>query len=264
MQTSSSPNPFRPTLLRRSTSLLVAGLATLAFVTPGCGGGDDDTASKSSGDRPESSTTEKSSGDGNGIASGILDRASTSAKFGDDSGFDDAVAECVGSSVIDSLGEEQAEAMSNAEVSEYTDEELTALADAFDECVPGELIAESMTVSFYESAGATTEPSIETVQCVADALDGRTGQVVKEGAKADAGGFPALTLAVMDGCVPPEDVAALLKTAFLDAGLTEAQADCTATALQGQISVSDLAVAGLSDDNPELEAKVQQAAQACA
>lgn len=258
MQSSPTPIPFR-----RGVALVLTGLATLAFAAGGCSSSSDDTAEKKSDERPESTTTtEASSGDG--IASGILDRASSSAKLGSGSGFDDDIAECVGNSVIDSLGEEQATAMSEADLADYSPEELTALADAFDECVPGHIIAEDMTVSFYESAGATTEPSIETVQCVADALDGKTGQIVKEGAKADAGGFPALTLAVMDSCVPPQDVAALLKAAFLDAGLTESQADCTATALQDQISVSDLAAAGLSDDNPELEAKVQAAAQTCA
>ena len=248
---------------RRTSALLLAVLATFAFVAAACGGDDDEASPSKSSDERETTTTEKDKKTDAGIASGILDSVSKSGKF-DESGLGEDVELCLGESLIDELGVDAAEEMGSADPTTYSEEELDALVNAFDACVPGSAIAESMTTSFYESAGAKTAPSSEVVDCVASELDGRTGQVVREGVAVDSGEVPQLTLQIMDACVPPADVTALLQAAFVDAGLTEAQATCTANALEGQISVSDLAQAGHEDGSPELEAKVEAAAQSCA
>ncbi|UDY37097.1 hypothetical protein [Dermatobacter hominis] len=257
-------NPQSPTpgLGRRTSALLLAVLATFAFVAAACGGDDDEASPSKSSDERETTTTEKDDGGDSGIASGILDSAAKSGQF-DDSGLGEDVELCLGQSIIDAVGEDQAQQMAEGDISTYTAEEVDALATAFDDCVPGSALAESMTTSFYESAGATTAPSSTVVDCVAGELDGRTGQVVKEGVAVDSGQVPELTLQIMDTCVPPEDVTALLQSAFVDAGLTEAQATCTANALSGQITVSELAQAGLDDGSSEITAKVEAAAQSC-
>jgi hypothetical protein len=248
---------------RRTSALLLAVLATFAFVAAACGGDDDEATPSKNSDERETTTTETDEDADTGIASGILDSASKGGTF-DDSGFDEDVELCVGESIIDAVGEDTAQQMADGDPSTYSPEELDALAAAFDECVPGSALAESMTDSFYKSAGSKTPPSAEVVDCVATELDGRTGTVIKEGVAVDSGEMPELTLQIMDRCVPPADVTALLQAAFVDAGLTEAQATCTANALNGQISVSELAEAGAaSGGSPELEAKVEAAAQSC-
>ena len=248
---------------RRTSALLLAVLATFAFVAAACGGDDDEATPSKKSDERETTTTESDDGGDTGIASGILDSAAKGGQF-DDSGFGEDVELCLGQSIIDAVGEDEAQAMADGDISDYTAEQVDALATAFDDCVPGSALAESMTSSFYESAGSQTPPSASVVACVGDQLDGRTGQVVKEGVAVDSGQLPELTLQIMDTCVPPEDVTALLQSAFVDAGLTEAQATCTANALNGQISVSELAQAGAADgESPELQAKVEAAAQGC-
>ena len=244
--------------LSRTSSVLLAVLATFAFVAA-AGGGGDETVSKSSEER-ETTTTEDADP---GIASGILDRATSGAGFDSDE-FDSDVEECIGESVIDSVGESGAEDMMSADPADYSSEQVDALVQAFNDCVPGSAMAPSLVSSFYEGMGAT-EPSDPTmVDCVADEIDGRTGELVGEGLAVEAtDAFPELTLQVMDKCMPPEDLTALLTDAFASSGLTETQASCVAAALEGQISVTELAEAGMGTGSPELEAKVQAAAAGC-
>lgn len=249
----------RRTRTRRLNALLAASIAPLALMAVACGGSDDDTASKDSDSR-ETTTTAKA---GSGVASGILEKASQSGQF-DASDFDEDLEECVGESVIDSLGESEAEAMVEIEVSDYTTDQIDALAVAFNDCVPGQVIAPMLVSSFYEGMGAV-EPSDPTmVDCVAAFVDGRTGDIVREGAAAQAtDAVPEVTIQAFDQCMPPEDITALLKDAFLTSGLSEEQATCVSTALEGQLSVADLAAAGMDQQSPELEAKLQAAAQGC-
>jgi len=250
-----------PTPLRRAGALLVAVLASFAFVAASCSSGSDESVSKES-DTKETTTTEKERS-GGGIASGILDRAAKSGKFSS-SGFGGDVEECIGGSVIDSLGEDEAQTMADTDPSEYSPDQVDALVAAFNDCVPGEVIAPTLVSSFYEGMGAA-EPSDSTmVDCVADAVDGQTGDIVREGIAAQANeSTPELTLQAFDQCMPAEDITALLTEAFTSSGLTAEQAACVATALEGQISVSELAAAGQNDGSPELEAKVQAAAEGC-
>lgn len=242
----------------RSTSLLLAVLASVAFVAAACGG-DDETVSKSS-DEKETTTT---SGSGAGIASGILDRAASGAGFDSDE-FDADIEECIGESVIDAVGESSAEAMMDGDPADYSADEVDALVQAFNDCVPGEAMAPTMVSSFYEGMGATEPTDPTMVDCVAEEIDGRTGDLVGEGLAVEAtDAFPELTLQVMDTCMPTEDLTALLTEAFASSGLTDAQASCVATALEGQITVTDLAEAGSGTGSPELEALVQSAALGC-
>lgn len=243
-------------------------VATSATFLGACGGSDDDTAApeKQSGERPESTTTseEKSSNAAGGIASGILSTAD-SAKL-DDSSVSSDEEECLGTEVIDAVGEDEATQMSEAELSEYTPAQLEVLRDAFNTCVSGETLAGELVVNFYEGAGATTPPADAVTECVAAAIDGRTGDIVVESAQLQSDtDLPQVTLEVLDTCIPASDVALLLGDAFQQAGLPAAQATCMAGTLSDQISVSQLAeLGGSSQIPPEVEALVTQAAAACA
>lgn len=246
----------------RIPSLLVALVGALVLVAGACGG-DDSATEKTSPRRSTSTTTTKSGGSGSdtALAGGILGKAG-GQQF-DGSGFGADIEECVGRSVTTALGQKDAEAMASAELAEYTAEEMDALLAAFNKCVPGTELARSLTTSFYRTAGMKTAPGSAVLTCVGKALDGRTGEVVAEGARSDSGVMPQFTLQILDRCVPPGDISGMLEASFADAGLTPEQASCTAKALEGQISVSELAEAGFKEGSPALEAKVSAAAETC-
>jgi len=261
----SDPSHVRPTRAVLA-ALLIAGAGLLAI---GCGtGGDSSTAAqKTSGERPESTTTsgkKTSSGSSTGIASGILS-SSRSTKV-DSSAVGTDAEECLGKYVIDRVGESEAQQMSDAELSAYTPAQLEVLRAGFNECIPGTTMATELVTSFYTGAGVTTAPADAVISCVATGLDGKTGDVVVESVKLDtAKTLPPVMLSIMDSCVPAADVTQILRDAFTQAGLTDAQATCTANALTGQISISQLAEIGASPSlPPDIEALVTTAAQGCA
>ena len=252
---------IRSVSTRRPAAALIALFAALALTAGACSSSDDET-SKSS-DEKETTTSTSATSSGSGVASGILDRATEGAGL-DAGGFDEDVAECVGQSVIDAVGESDAEAMVDGDPATYSPDEIDAMVTAFNECVPGDVMAPGMVSSFYEGMGATEPTGSEMTDCVAEAIDGRTGDLVGEGIAVEATDeFPELTLQVMDECMPQEDLTALLIDAFTSSGLTSAQATCVADALEGQISVTELARAGMNEGSPELESKVQAAAVGC-
>lgn len=252
------------TRTRRASATLVLVVATAALLASGCGGNDDSTASKDSNTKETTTTAKKSSGgDSGGIASGILDKASKSGKFGSGE-FDSDTAECVGGSVIDSLGEDGAQEMSAAAAADYTSDQVDALVTAFNDCVPGSMIAPTMVSSFYEGMGVTQPTDSAMVECVGNFVEGKTGEIVKEGLAAEAtDAMPEITLKSFDKCMPPDDITGLLEKAFASSGLTNTQASCVAAALKGQITVSDLVAAGAPGGDPALEAKVKSAAEGC-
>lgn len=103
-------------------------------------------------------------------------------------------------------------------------------------------------------------------ECVADTLDGQTGDVVVESIQmAESDTLPPVMLATFDACVPPSDVALILEAAFSSSGLTPEQSTCMASALSGSITITQLAELGASDAGlpPDLEATITQAAQGC-
>jgi hypothetical protein len=260
----------RPSPAPRSRTALAVVFVLGAALAAGCSGGDDsaEPAKKTSKDRPAStSTTSKGSSDGasTGIASGIL--SSSRASKLDPSSVGEDEAACLGGYVIDQVGEDEARAISDADISTLSDAQLAVLTAGFDKCISGATMAPDLVASFYQGTGVKTAPSDAVVACVAKGIDGRTGEVVAESASLDAGGTSAaapITLSVMDTCVPASDITALLEGAFVDAGLTQAQASCTATALSGKISITQLAELGTSSSlPPDIQATITQAAQGC-
>ena len=260
-----------PSHRRRTARTAVAALlAGTVLAAVGCSGGKDsaEQAKKTSKDRPASTTTTtggSSDRTSTGIASGIL--SSSRASRLDPSSVSDDEAACLGGYVIDQVGQDEAQAISDADIKTLSDAQLAVLTAGFNQCISGATMATDLVTSFYQGAGVTTAPSDDVVACVATGIDGRTGDVVAESVTVDAGGTSAaapITLSVMDTCVPASDITALLQGAFVDAGLTETQATCTATALSGKISITQLAELGSSSSlPPDIQATITQAAQGC-
>jgi hypothetical protein len=248
---------------------LTIAVLLLALVGLGAAcGGDDDSAApaeKTSDERPEETTTTEDDGGGStGIASGILSSSPSSAF--DTSSVASDEEECLGDFVIDALGEDEALEMSEADISTYTTAQMEALQAGFNECISGASVAGDLLSSFYEGAGATASPSPGVEECVADTLDGQTGDVVVESIQmAESDTLPPVMLATFDACVPPSDVALILEAAFSSSGLTPEQSTCMASALSGSITITQLAELGASDAGlpPDLEATITQAAQGC-
>jgi hypothetical protein len=250
---------------RSRAAVAVLLLATAGLVLSGCGGNDSAAPVKrTSGDRPTSTTETTTAGgtDSGGIASGIL--SSSRASKLDPNSVSDDEAQCLGSYVIDRVGEQEAQTISDEAIDALTPDQLAVLTAGFNKCISGATMAGDLVTSFYEGAGVRSTPTDEVVACVADGIDGRTGDVVAESATLAESATAPITLSVMDTCVPASEVTELLRSAFQEAGLTPAQATCTAGALEGKISLSELAEIGSASSlPPEIEAKVTTAAQGC-
>jgi hypothetical protein len=249
MLTSTTPTS-RSRGTRRLAALCIPLLAGLALA--GCGG--DDSSSDDA-----TPTTEATSE----AASTIGEDAVTDLGVTKDEGI------CFGNTLVDQLGEDEALELNNsdAEFSELPEAQLTAVQVAFNECIPGSVMAEDITSEFYSSIGASTEPDAAVVDCVAGELDGRTGDVALEGMTADTEGADlGTTAAVLEGCIPPEVVTELFVTSFTTAGLTPEQAQCAAEQVSGQISLSQLVELGSSTGAlpPEIQAISDAAVTACA
>jgi hypothetical protein len=239
---------------RRVAALSITLLAGVALV--GCGGGDDDTSSGSS----EATTTTEATSE---AAATIAEDAVTDLGVTKDEGL------CFGNTLVDQLGEDEALALndSDAEFSDLPEAQLTAVQVAFNECIPGSVMAEDITNEFYSSIGSSTEPDAAVVDCVATSLDGKTGDVALEGMSADTEDANLeVTASVLESCIPDEVVTELLVTSFTSAGLTAEQAQCAAEQLSGQITLTQFIELGSSSAEvpPEIQAISDAAVTACA
>lgn len=255
----------RPPFLAVAAVLIVSAMLVAACGTGGRSG-DTAPAQKQSATRPSSttSTTEASTGSSSsGIASGIL--STTDGAQVDGTAVGTAEQQCLGAAVIGAVGEDEATRMSAADLSEYTPAQLEVLRRAFNKCVTGRTLAPGVVTNFYQGAGVTTPPANSVSDCVAAAIDGRTGDIVAESAAAEAStALPKVTLEALDACVPPADVSALLQAAFVKSGLDPKLSACVADAVSGQVSVSQLAeLGGSTTVPPEIQALLDQAALGC-
>lgn len=240
---------------RRSRSVatlsltIVAGLALL-----GCGGGDDDSSEASTETTAAATTSE--------AAQTIAEDAVVDLGVTKDEGL------CFGNELVDQLGEDEALALNEteAEFSELPEAQLTAVQVAFNECIPGSVMAEDIATEFYSSIGSSTQPDQAVLDCVATALDGRTGDVALEGMSVDTEDADlTVTSEILDGCIPQEVATELFVTSFSGAGLTPEQAQCAAEQVSGQISLSQLVELGSSGGSlpPEIQAIADDAVTSC-
>lgn len=230
--------------------VVVAGLALL-----GCGGGDDDASS---------------GGDAATTTAALSDAAISIGEGAEaDLGISTEEGRCFGASLVDQLGEEDAVALNESDVdpTDLPAEQSEAVRSAFNECVPGSTFAQDIVDELYSSVGASSTADPAVVDCVAERLDGKTGDVAFEGLSVDSANPElGITTAALEACVPPEVVGELLESSLVTAGLTEVQAECVSGQLAGQITLGQLIQLGASGAEipADLQAIVDAAVTSCA
>lgn len=174
-------------------------------------------------------------------------------------------AECAATAIVEELGVERALEIDSslAAFKTVNEAEQVVVSDAFNDCIPGSVVAEDIVTSFYESVGTTLEPDPTILECTATEMDGRVGTVAFEGLNATGPDSDlTATIDVLDACVPHEAIVDVLTSAFLDSGATPAQASCTAERVAAELTVRSLIEMG-DDVPPEFEAKTMAAIEAC-
>lgn len=173
----------------------------------------------------------------------------------------DPVTQCVGQTLITSVGPDGAMAMLGAGTA-LSAPQLAAISTALDRCVPGTTVAGPLASILYHGNGPAAPPAV--VSCMAGALDGRVGQVLAAAVRDPGGSFTDQALAVLDRCVPPADVATLIRTALVDGGVSPTQAACATDGLRDLLTVSDLVRISRNQAGPAVEAKVRAVLVSCA
>lgn len=244
----------RSARLRTTTALAVA-LTVACGTLAACSDGDDDATTTT-----EATTTT--------VDPTVQELATTfRADVGPDTISEDD-ATCVAQALVDELGEEQATEVigSSDELLEIPAGERVVVTDTFNECVPGTAVADAVVDEFYTSLGASTEPDPAVAACVAEEMDGRTGDVLFESAEADANDtLPTVTLAALEECVPDGVLAEVFASAFETEGATPEQAQCTAEAVTSQLSLEQITRLGLGDGemSSDIQDVITEAASSC-
>lgn len=252
---------------RRSLAAIVIGLT--AVVAVGCGGG-------SSFDDKAASTTapaDSDSGTDSGSDSGSDGFSPEAVTLGEEilaqfdlkpSEIDELESGCLGSSLIDALGETDAQGV--LETADPSAEQIAALEVSFDACVSGTTLAPAITGIFFGELPGSPTPDQSVVSCMAGEIDGSTGQLISAlSSSSDNGDIPQQFLDTLDVCVP-DDVVAQLFVAELtsDGTFDTTQATCIADRIAPQIPISTLADAGQSDQlPPDVQQLIEDATVAC-
>ena len=199
-----------------------------AALTLGCSSGDDGDDGGSDADATATTRVDAA-----------VDQISESLQesFGDELEADDA--ECVAVSLVDELGESAAvEVNETAGLLDLSDEQQDAVTTAFNECIPGAALAGSVAATVYSQYCSTEQPADDVVDCFGAELDGRTGDLILEGERAEAdGAVPATLLEVAETCVPTEVVAIAFADSFEQGGLSAEAAACVANAVVENLTV---------------------------
>ena len=249
-----------------TSSFRRTGLTALVGVLALCGGAltacssDDDAKKESTSDTRATTTSEAASGAAKQIAE----------EFSSQTGLelDDADSLCFGEAMVAGFGDERAIEVfeSSEELTELSEDDQTIIRDAFNECVPGSAVAESVAFEFYSSSGASAEPDAETVTCIGDGLDGRAGDALWESfAVESSDAQPELTVQVLEDCVPTEVRAEMFASGMADSGLPQEQIDCISNALAAELTLAELVEIGSAPEiSPEFEARITAASAGCA
>jgi hypothetical protein len=239
----------------RATTTLAVVLTVTGGVLAACSGDDEATTTTT-----EATTTT--------LDPAVAELATT---FRADVGADTISADeatCVARTLVDELGAEEAAEVvgSSDDLLEIPATQRVVVTDTFNDCVPGTAVATAVVEEFYTSIGASSEPDPVVVDCVATEMDGRTGDVLFEGAEADSNDtLPTVTLAALESCVPDDVLAEVFVSAFEAEGATPEQAQCTAEAVTSQLTLEQITRLGLDDAemSPEIEGIITQAATGC-
>lgn len=196
------------------------------------------------------------------LASGLLERSGATPLR--EMSADERALQCVGGSLVASLGLDETIRFAAVAGFRYTDAQMGALARALDGCVPGASVAASIVGGVYTATGMGSTPSPSVVTCVSRALDGRVGTVIAETLRTSTGAFPQATMQVLDRCVPAPDMTAALEALLVRSGVTAPRSTCVARALATRVTMSELVGPIFKQPTATLEGKVTEAIKACA
>lgn len=225
----------------------IAGKVSLGGVDSAVGDASDtgDTTDKTT-DNTTGDTTGDTSGSSDGQGSGDLDLDSS----------DEA---CLGGSLIDDLGLDEATALVNGgdvDFGSLDADQKEAVADAFDSCIEPDVITGALATELATQFGGSLPDGTE--ECFSSELDGNVGTFIVEAAAADSTGeTPDSVVSLFDSCIP---LSLVLEAGAKQAGveLTSEQLDCVAEALDGKVSWADL----ISED-PAAGQAISEATAGC-
>ncbi len=234
-----------PALRSRLVALTLGSLLVLSLT--GCG---DDDSSDSSSDTTEAERSNTGGGDDLTDAEAAAIGATPFKDQGIEMGEEAEI--CLGRSLAASLGVEGAKEIVEIEdLSDRSDEERQSVADAMNECVPGEAMATGLIASFMDGTGDGGEPDPELVACVTERIDGRIGDVMLE-----VSGDGAKSVDAIFGDCPTTELTAAALSSALTSSLGAEAAACVSQKVAGTIGLSDFVAA---DSDPAIEAQLQTA-----
>ncbi len=255
--------------LRRRRSAAVAALATATMLLAACGGGSFEdkaaTTTAPAGGRDSQQDNQQDNQQDGFSAEAVQLGEDLLGQFDlQPSEIDELEAGCLGSSLIDALGD--ADAQDLLTVEDPTTEQLDALEASFDACVSGTTLAPTVTALFFGELPGSPTPDQSVVSCVAGEIDGTTGQLITGLSQSgSSGGLPTEFLATLDICVPEQVVADLFVDELTaDGSFDNVQATCIAETVAPDLSISVLAEAGQSDSlPPDVQKLIEDATLAC-
>jgi len=254
--------------------LLSLGLVvTAGLVLSACGGGSFEDKAASTTTAPAdsgSNTGNDDTGSDSGGADGFSAQATslgtellTQFDIPADE-VDELEAGCLGTALIDALGEQDAEGIATTE--EPTSAQLDAVEAGFDACVSGRTLAAGLVALFFDELPGAPTADQSVISCVAGEIDGTTGQLVVGLVDSNQSGtLPTEFLDTLDVCVPDEVVADLFVGELTSSGdFDQTQATCIAERVAPELSISELAAAGQNEAlPPEIQTLIETATVAC-
>jgi hypothetical protein len=158
---------------------------------------------------------------------------------GEIAGVTDVVRVCVGRSLIADLGTSSAArvAGSGADFAKLATGDRKAVAHAMDQCVDGTRFSEMFLKKMADEAGPSATVDDQLVNCVASNAKGKVGETfVSFGTSQQK----AKLAAIFQNCPSESFVKPVLKKALTDQGADPTVAECMASALAKQISMTDV------------------------
>jgi hypothetical protein len=164
--------------------------------------------------------------------------------------LDSAAELCVGKSLVDDLGIDDArKAVAQSDITKMPTAQRKAAVAAFDRCVPSAAFAATFTGQL--PAGTSNE---ELESCLAEQFRGKVGTVA---AAISDPASDAATTKLFDNCQTHDLAIQVLKSGLTNGGVTAAVAECVV----GQLT--DLKLSDVLTQSKSLETQVETKAQAC-
>lgn len=245
--------------LRRPAALAALVLA-LSPTLAACSGGDSSTA-----EEPAASDSSSSPAASDEAVADIAESFRSGA--GEDV-VSEEDAQCFAQTMVDELGEDTAREVSEAaDPTTLPQDQQKVVVDGLNECVSPKALAEPFTTQFYASFGAESPPSPQVVSCIAQGLEGHSGDLLTGGEAISSGGpIPDSMLQALEDCVPDDVIAAQFVKEFSSQGIPEPVAKCIANDVVDDVSLTQLIEIGMAKQAtlpPEFRKALQDALAAC-